>query len=103
MSVENRYSIARGGDSQIRAVIESRTVGIDRAEDLLRFRLQFVFLARDVGDDVVEDVHAADAGISGSGNGLHGHDTDLLDGSEARLDGGDGDDETDHGAVGVAD
>ena len=55
--------VAGGGDSE-RLVDEAGDVAINTAEHLAGFGLHLVFLAGDEGDDIVEDVHAADARIS---------------------------------------
>ena len=48
-------------------VCEACEVIVGGPEDLLRLDFEFLFFARDEGDDVVDDVHTADAGIAGSG------------------------------------
>ena len=79
--------------------LERRRGVVDPAEDLPRFLLQFVFLAGDEGDDVVDDVHTTHARVAGAPDGLQGHDAALRDGAEAGLESREGDDEADDGAV----
>lgn len=103
VAIQHRHPITSRGDSETRLGLERRGVVADRAEDLLRLRLQLVFLPRYERHHVVQNVHAADAGVSGARDRLHGHDGDLVHGPEFRLQGGEGDHDSDDGAVGVAD
>lgn len=103
VAVQNGDSVASGRDLEVALVLETGDFGVDLAENLLGFGFELVFLARDEGDDVVDDVHAADTGVAGARDGLHGDDRDLVDGAELGLQGGKGNDDANDGAVGVAD
>lgn len=103
VAVHDGDAVARGRDAKGLLLDEGRAGVVDAAENLPRLRLELVLLARNEGHDVVHDVHAGDARVSGAGNGLHGDDADFGDGTKGGLQGGEGDDEADDGAVGVAD
>lgn len=103
VAVEDGDAGAGGADAEGRLLVDGGAVGGEGAEDLLGLRLELVLLAGDVGDDVVENVERGHARVAGAGDGLEGHDGDLVNGAEAGLQGGEGDDEADDGAVGVAD
>lgn len=76
---------------------------VDVAEDFGCFPFDFLFFAGNVRDDVVEDVHAGDAGVAAAGDGLEGGDGDGGEAAEGVVEGFERDDETGGGAVGVGD
>lgn len=102
VSVEDGHAVTRRRDAQT-GLLDKRRLGVvHAAEDLARLRLELVLLAADEGHDVVDHVHARDARVAGARDGLHGDDADGGDGAERRLEGREGADEPDDGAVGVA-
>lgn len=103
VAVEHGDAGTRCADGEGGLFLECGGVAVEAAQDFLCFGLKFVFFACDVGHDVVEHVHAGDARVSCTGDGLEGDDLGVLDGSEPCLDRGKGDYEPDYGAVGVAD
>lgn len=103
MTVHDGNAVARSGHAQGGLLDEGGAGVIDGAEDLAGLGLELVLLALDEGDDVVHDVHGGDARVTGAGDGLHGDDAHVGNGAEAGLQRGEGDDEPDDGAVGVAD
>lgn len=76
MAVHDRDTVALGGHGDVVEVFERGFGGVDAAEDLCGFPLDLVFLAANVRDHVVEDVHAGDAGVAAAGDGLQGGDGD---------------------------
>lgn len=103
VAVHHRYPIAGGRYPQFGVSLEGGDVLAEVAQDLLRLGLQLVFFTRDERHDVVQDVHAAHARITSPRYSLHRNHADLIDRPQALLDGRDGNDETDDGAVRVAD
>ena len=76
-------AVGRDGDGVEHG--EACCVVIDPPEDLAGLPLDLLFLAADVGDDVVEHVHGGDAGIAAAGDGLEGGDDDGRDGAKRIL------------------
>lgn len=103
VAVDDVDAVAGGIHAEVGLVFECGEVSVDGAENLACFRLHFAFFAGDEGNCVVGDVHAADAWIAGSGNGLEGDDGNVGDGAELGLERCEWNDETDDCAVGVAD
>ncbi len=102
MAIQHRDAVARRRDLERLLLLERGQVAADAPEDLLRLRLQLVLLAGDVRHYIVHDVHAADTGVSGSRDGLHGDDGHGVDEAEPGLEGGEGDHEADDCAVAIA-
>ena len=102
VAVQDRNTVAGCRHPELLLVLERSGVGIERTQDLLGLGLQLVLLTRNEGHDVVNDVHAADTGVSSTRDSLHGNDGYVIDLSETRLEGGKGGDEADDGAVAVA-
>lgn len=102
VAVEDGHAVTRGRDADI-LVLEADVAGLHPAEDLARLRLELVLLAGDEGHDVVEDVHAGDAWVARTGDGLHGDDAGGADRAKARDERGERDGDPCDGAVGVAD
>ena len=100
--IEDRNAVTRGRDSDL-LVLEADVAGLHPAEDLACFSLELVLFAGDVRDNVVEDVHAGDAGVAGARDGLHGDDAGGADRTETGDESGEGNGNARDGAVGVAD
>ena len=103
MAIEHRHTGACSGDLEILLFCESCRGRIEATKNLLRFYFQFLFFAGDIWNDVIDDVHAADARVSCSANSLQSDDGALRDGAEASLKCGEWDDQPNDGAVGVTD
>ena len=103
VAVQDRHAVARRRDLQALLLHKRRLPIVHAAQDLPRLRLQLILLAGDERHHVVDHVHARHAGVPCAGDSLHGHDADGGDGPEDGLQRGEGDDEPDDGAVGVAD
>nr|POE73246.1 hypothetical protein CFP56_73760 [Quercus suber] len=103
VAVQHGHARTGAGDLEVGGFLERGGVPVDAAQDLARFALQLVFFAGDVRDDVVEDVHAADARVPGARESLERDHGAFFDRAEFCLEGGEGDHEADDGAVGVAD
>lgn len=102
VAVDDGNAIARRRDAQAALLDKGRLGVVEAAEDLAGLGLELVFLALDEGHHVVNHVHGRHAGVSRARDGLHGDDADGGDGAKRRLEGGQGPDEPDDGAVGVA-
>lgn len=102
VTIQHGDPVAGCRDSQRLLIFEGGRLGVDAAQNLLCFRLELVLLARNEGHHVVNDVHAANTGVSRTRHGLHGHDGDGIDLAKTRLQGGEGDHEPNDGAVAVA-
>lgn len=102
MTIEHGHAVAGCRDSQLLLVFESGRLSIDAAENLLCFRLELVLLSRNEGHHVVDNVHAADAGVTSARDSLHGDYRDSIDLAEASLQRGKGNDKPNDGAVAVA-
>ena len=103
MSIHDGHAITRSRDAQRALLLQHRSIPRQGTQDLARLVLELILLARDEGHDVIEDVHGADARVSGSGDGLHRDDGGEVDGAEGGLQGGEGHGYAYDGAVGVAD
>lgn len=80
VAVGDGDSVALCGDEEVVVKLELGGVLVEPAEDLLGLPLDLVFLAGDVGDDVVQDVDAWDAGGEAcAGDGLQGGGGDKLE------------------------
>lgn len=102
MAVHDWNAVTSGRNTKTLLLNESSTLFIKATKNLAGFSLELVLLARDEGDNVVDDVHAGDSRVTSSRNGLQSNDGDGRDGSESSLESGEGNDETNDGAVGVA-
>lgn len=103
MPIRDIDTAAHHRDPEIRALDESILALTDAPKNLPALGLELLLLPADVRDDVVFDVHGADAGVPCAGERLLGDDADGVDGAEGGLDGGEGNHDTDDRAVGVAD
>lgn len=103
VAVHDRNAVTRSRDSQTLLLDKSRLVIGDDAQDLTSFGLEFILLARDERHNIVHDVHGRNTRVAGARDSLHRDDGDGGDGAESSLKSGKRDDETDDGAVGVAD
>src|SRR4051812_40315913 len=70
MSISHGNPIAVGADDEIGIANGLPIKGSKKLMGLLLFNL--VFFTADVGDYIVEDIHAADTGITGAADRLHG-------------------------------
>lgn len=102
VAVQDRNTVAGCRHPELLLVLERSGVGVERTQDLLGLGLELVLLARNEGHDIVNDVHAADTGVSSTRDSLHGDDGYGIDLAEAGLEGGKGGDEANDGAVAVA-
>lgn len=103
MAVHDCDAIALRGDGDVEEVVEACGSGVDAAEDLGCFPLNLFFLATDVRDHVVEDVHARDARVAAAGDGLERGDGDGAEAAKGILQGFERHNEARGGAVGIGD
>jgi hypothetical protein len=88
MAIHDSHSVAMGRDLNGGQHFESRRSRVDRAKDFSSFPLDLLFLAANIWDDVIEDVHRWNTGIPATGNGLegcHGHKIDSTEGISQSL------------------
>lgn len=102
MAVHDWNTVTGGRDTKTILLNEGSTIVIKATENLAGFGLELVLLARDEGDNVVDDVHAGDSRVTSARNGLQSNNGDGRDGSESGLESGEGNNKTNDGAVGVA-
>lgn len=103
MAVHDCDAIALRGDGDVEEVVEACGGGVDVAENLGCFPLDLLFLAADVRDHVVEDVHAGDTRVAAAGDGLERGDGDSAEAAKGVVQGFERHNEACGGAVGIGD
>jgi hypothetical protein len=102
VAVHDWNTVASGRDTKPLLLNESSSLVVNATENLAGLSLELVLLARDEGDNVIDDVHAGDSRVTGTRNGLQSNNGDGRDRSESGLESGEGNNETNDSAVGVA-
>jgi hypothetical protein len=106
VAVEDRYAVAVSRDLERRVRMEVERILSrlhEAAEDLGRLPLDLLLFARDIRNDVVEDVERWHAGIASSRDSLHRSDEDALERTKGKFEGLERDDYCRRRAVCVRD
>ena len=102
VAIQDWDTVASRGDTKLLLVLERGGVCVDSSENLLSLGLKLVLLSGNEGDNVVDDVHAANTGVASARDGLHRDHRDGVNLAKACLKGSKRDDEADDCAIAVA-
>lgn len=105
VAIDNGDTVAGGRDLELLFGdnVEGDAVGSNVGKNLAGLPLELIFLAANVGNQVVKDIHGGNAGGKArTGNGLHGGNNHGGDGTKLFLESLERDNHTGSGAVGDA-